>query len=395
MIAPHGGRLVTRSPFGALRDALRSEAARLPAIALSPKEAADVQLIATGAYSPLDGFMDAATYHSVIEHLRLPDELPWALPITLPVPEDLARRLQPGDQVSLRAPGLLAVLEVTDVFTRDQETEARHVFETADCRHPGVARLLAESPWVAGGPLWLVERPPAAFPDHTLDPAQTRRFIERADWQTVTAFQTRNPIHRAHEYLHKCALEVTDGLLLHPLVGATVDDDLPAALRMRCYEAILDAYYPKDRVLLAAFPAAMRYAGPREAIFHALVRKNYGCTHIIIGRDHAGVGGFYGPYDAHRIFRRFGPQELGITPLFFEDAFFCRRCQGMATRKTCPHAGRHRVSLSGTMLRSMLEAGQSPPPEVTRPEVAALLMQAFVERAEPTAPPVLQEGETG
>jgi len=395
MIAPHGGSLVNRRASGALRDALREAAAGLPAVALSPKEAADVQLIATGAYSPLDGFMDSAAYRSVTEHLHLPDGLPWTLPITLPVPEEVARRLRPGDQVSLRGPGLLAVLEVTDAYARDLAGEAQRVFGTTDRRHPGVARLLAESRWVVGGPLWLVERPPTAFPDRTLDPAQVRERIERAGWQTVTAFQTRNPIHRAHEYLQKCALEVTDALLLHPLVGETSGEDLPAALRMRSYEALLDTYYPRGRVLLAAFPAAMRYAGPREAVFHAIVRKNYGCTHIIIGRDHAGVGGFYGPYDAHTIFQRVDRQRLGIVPLCFEDAFFCRRCQGMATTKTCPHDGRHRVSMSGTMIRSMLQAGQSPPPEVTRPEVAAVLQQGLSGRAGLPGWAVRQEGETG
>jgi sulfate adenylyltransferase len=248
------------------------------------------------------------------------------------------------------------------------------VFGTTNHCHPGVARLLSESPWAVGGPVWLLQRPVPPFPEWALDPPQTRQLFKRAGWQTVTAFQTRNPVHRAHEYLQKCALEITDGLLLHPLVGETKGDDLPAAVRMRCYEVFLETYYPRDRVLLAAFPAAMRYAGPREAVFHAIVRKNYGCTHIIIGRDHAGVGNFYDPYGAQRIFAEFDRHSLGIEPLFFEDAFFCRRCEGMATRKSCPHDGESRVTLSGTQLRSLVRTGEMPPRELVRPEVAAVLV---------------------
>jgi len=378
MIAPHGGRLVRRVALGPAADALRDDAGRLPTVSVVPKEAADAVLLAIGAYSPLEGFMNHDTYRSVLERMHLPSGLPWTLPVTLPVQARRAQHLRAGSRVALRAPRLLAVLEVEDVFRRDLEAEARWVFGTTDPHHPGVARLLAESPWVAGGPLQLVERPPVPFPGRTPDPAHTRAHFARMGWRTVTAFQTRNPTHRAHEYLQKCALELTDGLLLHPLVGETKDDDVPAVVRMRCYEALLETYYPRDRVLLAAFPAAMRYAGPREAVFHALVRKNYGCTHMIIGRDHAGVGNFYDPVAAHRIFTAFDPQALEITPLFFEDAFFCRRCGGMATMKTCPHETDARVSLSGTRLRALLQAGELPPAEVVRPEVAALLMENLV-----------------
>lgn len=380
MISPHGGRLVRRIAPEPAAGALRAEADHLPRVFLAPKEAADAVLIAIGAYSPLEGFMDRGTYRSVLEGMHLPDGLPWTLPVTLPVEAGVAQRLRAGVRVALHAPGLLAVLDVADTFCRDLEAEARRVFGTTDRRHPGVARLLDESPWIVGGPVQLVERPPVPFPDRTPDPAQTRALFEEAGWRTVTAFQTRNPAHRAHEYLQKCALELTDGLLLHPLVGETKDDDVPASVRMRCHEVLLETYYPRDRVLLAAFPAAMRYAGPREAVFHALVRKNYGCTHMIIGRDHAGVGSFYDPYAAHRIFTAFDPQALGIVPLFFEDAFFCRRCEGMATTKTCPHDADCRVTLSGTRLRSLLRAGEMPPAEVVRPEVAALLIDAFTER---------------
>lgn len=385
MVAPHGGRLVQRLVEGEAADAVRAEAARLPAVNASPKEAADAVLVANGAYSPLVGFMDRETYRSVLHTLHLPDGLPWTLPVTLPLPEDQARRLGPGSRLAVRAPGLLAVVEVVEVFRRDLEEEARCVFGTTDAAHPGVARLLRESPWAAAGPLWLVDRPRGPFADRELDPAQTREYFARAGWRTVTAFQTRNPIHRAHEYLHKCALETTDGLFLHPLVGETKDDDVPAEVRMRAYEVLLELYYPKDRVLLAAFPAAMRYAGPREAVFHALVRKNYGCTHILIGRDHAGVGGFYDPYAAHRIFDRFDPAKLGIRPVFFGEAFYCRRCDGMATDRSCPHPPEARVNPSGTWVRRLLRSGQLPPPQVMRPEVAEVLRDHFLRRPVPQA----------
>lgn len=387
MIPPHGGQLVQRTASGPLAEAAREEAYRLPSVRLEAKEASDAVLIATGAYSPLEGFMTQEAYRSVVHGMHLPNGLPWTLPITLPVPEALGRRVGRGDRLALRAPQLLAVLEVEEVYERDLKEEARLVFGTVDPRHPGVARLLRESPWTVGGPLWLVDRPPPAFPGLELDPIQTRAQFAELGWRTVTAFQTRNPLHRGHEYLQKCALEVTDGLLLHPLVGETKDDDLPAEVRLRTYEVLLEAYYPRDRVVLAVFPAAMRYAGPREAVFHALVRKNYGCTHILIGRDHAGVGGFYEPYAAHRIFDRFDPQAIGITPLFFGEAFYCPRCDGMATERTCPHPGEARTNPSGTWVRRLLRSGQLPPPHVMRPEVAQVLLQYFADaRGRPMEP---------
>jgi sulfate adenylyltransferase len=336
--------------------------------------------VAVGAYSPLEGFMDRETYRSVLHTMHLPDGLPWTLPVTVAVPADQARTLGRGARVALRRADFLAVLEVTEVYCRDLEEEARAVFGTTDPAHPGVARLLRESPWALAGPVWVVQRPRSPFAELELDPVHTRARFAGAGWRTVTAFQTRNPLHRAHEYLHKCALEVTDGLFLHPLVGETKDDDVPAEVRMRAYEVLLRLYYPKERVVLAAFPAAMRYAGPREAVFHALVRKNYGCTHMLIGRDHAGVGGFYEPYAAHRIFDRFDPGKLGIVPVFFGEAFYCRRCDAMATDRSCPHPAEARLNPSGTWVRQLLRSGQLPPPQVMRPEVAEVLRRYFAGR---------------
>lgn len=379
---PHGGSLVRRvlDPEAAREERARAE--RLPALQLDPVAAADLELIAVGAYSPLRGFMTRGEYEAVVTEMHLPDGLPWTLPIVLRADPEAARGLREGERVALAAGGrVVGVLEVADVFVVDREREARLVFGTEDHAHPGVARLLRVPTLAVGGPVWLIERPPHPLRHLIADPAEVRAEIVRRGWDTVVAFQTRNPMHRAHEYLVKCALELVDGLLLHPLVGATKEDDVPAPLRVRAYRTLVDAYFPRDRVLLAGFPGAMRYAGPREAVFHALVRKNYGATHFIVGRDHAGVGGYYGPFDAQRLFRRFDPARLGITPLCFDQAFYCRRCQGMATARTCPHGAEERVTLSGTQVRGMLRSGLLPPAEFTRPEVARILAEAFAARA--------------
>ena len=375
-IAPHGGRLVQRLLSGREAQEALERAHRLPRIPLTPRLAQDVQLLGIGAFSPLEGFMDRETYRTVVDEMHLPSGLPWPLPIVLPIAAEQAAGLK--DELALTTPAgrILALLQVTDVFGYDKEHEARQVFRTTDTRHPGVAQLYAQGDRYVAGPITLLVYDPP-FPGLSLTPAQLREAFARRGWRRVVGFQTRNPVHRAHEYIQKTALEVVDGLLLHPLVGETKGDDLPAEVRLRAYQAALDHYYPPQRVMLATFPAAMRYAGPREAVFHALVRKNYGCTHFIVGRDHAGVGGFYGPYDAHAIFERFDPAALGITPLFFDDAFFCRSCGGMASVKTCPHPPEHRVTLSGTRVREMLRAGQLPPPEVVRPEVARVLIEAL------------------
>ncbi len=381
MAEPHGGRLVNRVLEGEERRAALARAAGLKKVALGPKEISDLELIATGAMSPLEGFMTREDYRSVVEDMRLASGLVWSLPITLPVTSAQAAELREGEEVVLvdGAGGVLGLLTVQDRFDYNKIHEARHVFRTDDEAHPGVVRLYRQGDVYVGGPVWLLNRPPAAFPAYHRDPAELRAEFVARGWRRVVGFQTRNPIHRAHEYIQKCALEVVDGLLIHPLVGATKEDDVPAGVRMRSYEAIIARYYPAERTMLAVFPAAMRYAGPREAVFHAIVRKNYGCTHFIVGRDHAGVGSYYGTYDAQKIFEEFRPEELGITPLFFEHAFFCRACGNMATPKTCPHGEAERVVLSGTAVRAMLREGRVPPPEFTRPEVARVLIAGLAE----------------
>lgn len=377
MIAPHGGTLVNRIVEGNEREALLAGAAKLPAIELDAWALSDIEMLAIGGFSPLEGFMAKADYDSVVTQRHLKNGLVWTIPVTLAVSSEQAKGLK-GD-IALTANGsVVAVLHLTQTYTPDTALEAQHVFGTTDPAHPGVKRLETIGSVYLGGRISVINRPkPSAFLPYRLDPRDTRRIFEERGWKRIVAFQTRNPIHRAHEYLQKCALEMCDGMLLHPIVGETKGDDVPAAVRMKSYEALLANYYPKDRVVLAVNPASMRYAGPREAIFHALIRKNYGCTHFIVGRDHAGVGKFYGTYDAQRIFDEFASEEIGITPLCFENTAYCTVCASMVSSKTCPHAPEQHISLSGTKVRELLRAGTPPPPEVSRPQVAAVLIEAM------------------
>jgi sulfate adenylyltransferase len=380
-IDPHGGTLVQLLAEGSDAQALRDEARNLPTLVVSERELSDLEMLAVGALSPLTGFQGESDYHSVLETMHLQNGLPWSIPVTLSVDEDGAHRLGGSDAVALiAAEGSepLAVLRIGEIFKRDRSKEATSVFGTEDLEHPGVMALHDAGDRCVAGTLEVIALPSHDdFVQYRKTPAETRAEFERRGWRTVVGFQTRNPIHRAHEYLQKCALEIVDGLLVHPLVAATKADDVPPDVRMRCYEALFEGYYPKDRAMVSVFPAAMRYAGPKEAIWHAICRKNYGCTHFIVGRDHAGVGDYYGTYDAQKIFERFEPGELGITPLMFEHSFWCNRCEGMASPKTCPHSEDERVSLSGTKVREMLRAGERPPQEFSRPEVADILIRAM------------------
>jgi 3'-phosphoadenosine 5'-phosphosulfate synthase len=380
LIHPHGGELVNRLLVGAEKDALAEKATRLPVIDLDERAESDVEMIAVGAFSPLKGFMNSKDYLRVVREMRLENGLPWSIPITLAVSAEEASRLAVGAQAALRARSgrIVAVLDVSDKWTPDKELEAREVYRTAEDKHPGVAYLKSTGAAYVGGEIRVLERPSAPlFPAYHRDPKQTRELFAERGFRRIVGFQTRNPIHRAHEYITKTALEIVDGLMIHPLVGATKSDDIPADVRMRCYEVLIDKYYPKDRVLLSIYPAAMRYAGPREAIFHAIARKNYGCSHFIVGRDHAGVGSYYGTYDAQQIFGDFAPGELGIEPLFFENAFYSSVVSAMGTAKTAPGDASTQVNLSGTKVREMLSRGELPPVEFSRPEVAQILIDSM------------------
>lgn len=379
-IAPHGGILVNRIATLDQRQEFFDKAEVLPRVQLSDRSISDLQMIAIGALSPLKGFMNEADYRSVVKEMRLGNGLPWSVPITLSVSEAVADTLTEGTLVRLDSPAgeFVGILELSEKYRYSKEAEAINVYRTDDLKHPGVQVVDKAGPVNIAGEVWLLERElDVRFPQYQIDPAKSRLLFKEKGWKTIVGFQTRNPIHRAHEYIQKCALETVDGLFLHPLVGTTKDDDIPADVRMRCYEILLEKYYPKERVILAINPAAMRYAGPREAIFHALIRKNYGCTHFIVGRDHAGVGDYYGTFDAQHIFDEFEPGELGIVPMKFEHAFYCTLTEQMATTKTSPSTPEQRVHLSGTKVREMLRAGKLPPPQFSRPEVAAELAKAM------------------
>ncbi|OKH28689.1 sulfate adenylyltransferase [Chroogloeocystis siderophila] len=379
-IAPHGMQLINRVATPEQKQEFLDKADSLPRVQLDERAVSDLEMIAIGGFSPLSGFMEHEDYERVVVEMRLANGLPWSIPITLSVDEAIAEPLKEGSLIRLdnTSGRFIGVLQLTQKYHYDKAKEAVNVYRTDDIKHPGVKVVYDQGTVNLAGPVWLLERHPhSLFPNYQIDPAASRQMFKEKGWKTVVGFQTRNPIHRAHEYIQKCALETVDGLFLHPLVGATKEDDIPADVRMRCYEILLEHYYPQDRVILAINPAAMRYAGPREAIFHALVRKNYGCTHFIVGRDHAGVGDYYGTYDAQYIFDEFEPAELGITPMMFEHAFYCKRTLQMATTKTSPSKPEERVHLSGTKVREMLRRGELPPPEFSRPEVAAELAKAM------------------
>jgi len=376
-IRPHGGELVDRFLLGSSLDAAREKAKSLPRIVVDAYTAFDIDGIGKGIFSPLTGFMNEEETCNVLDSMHLRKGIPWTIPILLAREQKEADRLELGCEVAIEDDigAIVAILHLTEKFSIDQAEIAQKVYGTTDASHPGVAYTMGLGPVFLAGEVDVLKARTIEFEDYNLTPEKTREAFNVYGWKRIVAFQTRNPIHRAHEYLTKCALEICDGLLIHPLMGTTKSDDIPGDIRMKCYQTLLEHYYPSDHVMLSLMPVNMRYAGPKEAVMHAIIRKNYGCTHFIVGRDHAGVGDFYGTYDAHHIFDEFDQEEIGITPLFFEHAFYSKRTQSMATKKTCPGASEDHIFLSGTEVRQMLKEGEMPPPEFTRPEVAKILIE--------------------
>ena len=383
LVCPHGGTsLRPLMPDGDALAAARERAVRLPAMPVSSREAGDIVMLGIGGFTPLAGFMGEADWRGVCDEMRTADGLFWPIPITLSVDSGTAGGIREGGEVALVGPGEsapMAVLEVTEKYTIDKAHECRSVFRTADADHPGVKMVMEQGEVNLAGHLTVLSA--GSFPDEFgelfLTPAETRARFDANGWTTVAAFQTRNPMHRSHEYLAKIAIEICDGVLIHSLLGNLKPGDVPASVRARAIDTLIENYFVANTVMHAGYPLDMRYAGPREALLHALFRQNYGCSHLLVGRDHAGVGDYYGPFDAHHIFDEIDSGALVTKPIKIDWTFWCARCAQMASMRTCPHAPQDRLLLSGTKLRKMLSEGDVVPDAFSRPEVLAILREYY------------------
>ena len=381
-ILPHGGTLLPLLLKGEDVQKELEKSKSLPHIKIGSREVSDLIMLGMGAFSPLKGFMTKEDYEDVVKDMHCKDGVFWPVPITLAVTKDQSDSLKEDQEITLvdeNSDVVMGIMTIEEKYGYDKDREAKSVFRTNDTRHPGVKKLYEQGEILLGGPVKVISEGeyPARFPLYYARPQEVRQVFEDRGWNQVAAFQVRNPIHRSHEYCTKIALEISDGLFIHPLVGALKADDIPAEVRVRCYELLLDRYYPKERVVMRVYPMEMRYAGPREALLHAIIRQNFGCSHLIVGRDHAGVGDFYGPFDAQKIFETLQPNDLQIKPLNIDWTFYCYKCEGMASFKTCPHSKEDRCLISGTELRRMLSHGEMPPPEFSRPEVLQILIDYY------------------
>jgi sulfate adenylyltransferase len=381
-VSPHGGILKPLLLSGNERNEAKAKAEKLPVVKLNSRETSDLIMLAMGAFSPLDGFMTEQDYLGVVKDMKMTDGTMWPIPITLSVSNDQAKSIGIGSEIALvdeESGELMGSMVVKEKFAYDKKSEAKHVFLTEDEKHPGVAKIYDQQDIYLGGPVKVFsEGPyPEMYGDYYARPEETRAIFAEKGWVRIAGFQTRNPIHRSHEYVTKIAMEVSDGILIHPLVGKLKSDDIPADIRMKCYTTLIDKYYVKDNVVLKVYPMEMRYGGPREALLHAIFRQNFGCSHLIIGRDHAGVGNYYGPFDAQKIFDEIPAGSLEIQPLNIDWTFWCHKCGEMASMRTCPHGKEDRVLISGTKVREMLSNGEMPPEEFTRAEVSKILMDYY------------------
>jgi sulfate adenylyltransferase len=382
LIVPHGGKL---KPLllkgGELKEALK-KAGSLPQIRIITRERDDLIMMGIGAFTPLEGFMGKADWKGVCDDMRMADGTFWPIPITLSVKKEIANNLKDGQEVALfdeENDELMGTLLVQEQYSIDKIRECKEVFKTDDIKHPGVVKVMAQGEVNLGGPVKVFSEGdyPKKFRGIYATPGETRKFFEERGWKTIAALQLRNPMHRSHEYLAKIALEISDGLLIHQLIGKLKEGDIPAEVRVKCVDVLVKNYFPEKRAVQKGYPLEMRYAGPREALLHALFRQNYGATHMIVGRDHAGVGDYYGPFDAQEIFEQIPSDALAIKPLKVDWTFYCYRCKGMASFKTCPHGNEDHLILSGTKLRKMLSEGEKPPEEFSRPEVLQILTEYY------------------